>query len=229
MPKKDPFPHDYPSLLETLEKLAAGMVTHGPALGFSAAEITAAGNDAAYARYVHTQQQRLRSASSQWTDWKEIAVNGGEGSSTTVPAFPAVPTATVVAVAPGILLRARANARRAKASPNYSTAIGKALAIEGDVEDTPALDVLRPELVASVAGDQVKVEWVRSAADALEIYVDRGDGKGFQFLAIDTVPDYIDTAPLPGAPTVWQYKAIYRKADAKVGQWSLPISIRVGG
>ena len=50
--------------------------------------------------------------------------------------------------------------------------------------------------------------------------MDRGDGKGFQFLAIDT---------LPGTPTVWQYKAIYRKADAKIGQWSLPISIRVGG
>ena len=93
----------------------------------------------------------------------------------------------------------------------------------------PTLDALQPELVAAVAGDQVKIEWVRSAADALEIHVDRGDGKGFQFLAIDTVPDYIDTAPLPGAPTVWQYQAIYRKADAKVGQWSLPIPIKVGG
>ena len=81
----------------------------------------------------------------------------------------------------GVERFARAARRRAKASPNYSTAIGKALAIEGDIEDVPTLDGLRPELVASGVGDQVKIEWGRSAAEA------RG------------------------------------------GQWCLPISIRVGG
>jgi hypothetical protein len=229
MSKRDPFPHDYPSLLETLEKLAAGLVTHGTALGFSATEVTAAGSDAGYARYVHTHHQRLRSSSTQWSDWKEVLFNGGEGTTTAVPAFPAAPATSVAAVLPGIVLRARANARRAKASPNYSVAIGKALGIEGAEEAAPDLDTLQPELAAELTGGKVKVGWTRGAADALEIHVDRGDGKGFTFLAIDTVPDYVDTEAIPAAPAVWKYKAIYRKADERIGQWSAVVSVGLGG
>jgi hypothetical protein len=229
MAKKDPFPHDYPSLLETLEKLAAGLVTHGTALGFSATEVTASGADATYARYVHTQQQRLRSSAGQWSDWKDVVFNGGDGTTTAVPQFPPVPTPAATAVAPGIVLRARANARRAKASPNYSVAIGKALGIEGTEEVAPDLDLLQPALVATLAGGKVKVAWTRGVADALELQVDRGDGKGFVFLAIDTVPDYVDTEMAPAAPAVWKYKAIYRKADERIGQWSAVVSVGLGG
>lgn len=229
MSKKDPFPHDYPSLLEILEKIAAGLVTHGTSLGFTAPEVAAAGSDATYARYVHTQQQRLRSSASQWSDWKDAVFNGGEGSATALPAFPAAPATAATAVLPGIVLRARANARRAKASPNYSVAIGKALGIEGAEETAPALDTLQPELTAALAGSRVKVGWIRGAADALEIHVDRGDGKGFAFLAIDTVPDYVDTEAIPAAPAVWKYKAIYRKADERIGQWSAVVSVGLGG
>lgn len=61
--------------------------------------------------------------------------------------------------------------------------------------------------------------------------VDRGDGKGFVFLAEDTVPGYTDTAALPasGASAVWKYKGIYREADVQVGQWSDVVSTPVMG
>ena len=64
---------------------------------------------------------------------------------------------------------------------------------------------------------------------ALEIWVDRG--AGFGLLAIDTVPDYLDTAalPAPGQSATWKYKAIYRLNDEQVGQWSDPASIAVMG
>ena len=60
--------------------------------------------------------------------------------------------------------------------------------------------------------------------------MDRGTGT-FAFLAIDTVPDYLDTTPLPapGAGAVWKYKAIYRLKDEQVGQWSDVISVSVMG
>jgi hypothetical protein len=66
--------------------------------------------------------------------------------------------------------------------------------------------------------------------DGLEILVDRGTG-AFGFLALDTIPDYLDTAPLPaaGSSAVWKYKAIYRLADEQVGQWSDVASISVMG
>jgi len=67
--------------------------------------------------------------------------------------------------------------------------------------------------------------------DGIEIWVDRGDGKGFLLSAIDTIPDYLDTAPLPGGwhECRWKYKAIYRLNDEQVGQWSDIASISVMG
>ena len=60
--------------------------------------------------------------------------------------------------------------------------------------------------------------------------MDRGNGV-FVFLALDTFPDYLDTAPLPAADAsaVWKYKAIYRLNDKQVGQWSDVASTSVIG
>jgi hypothetical protein len=73
------------------------------------------------------------------------------------------------------------------------------------------------------------VGWKKQAFDAVEIHVDRG--QGFAFLAIDTIPDYLDTAqlPAPGASALWKYRAIYRLADEQVGQWSDESKITVTG
>jgi hypothetical protein len=59
--------------------------------------------------------------------------------------------------------------------------------------------------------------------------VDRGDGKGFTLLTIDTTPNYTDTQSFPAGKSVWTYKAIYRVDDATVGIWSTPVSVPVGG
>jgi hypothetical protein len=88
----------------------------------------------------------------------------------------------------------------------------------------------KPELTLSlVQGGQVLVGWKRQGMDALRIEVDRG--QGWQFLAIDTVPDYLDTAPLPaaGQSAVWKYRAIYLLDDQPAGQWSDPASLAVMG
>jgi hypothetical protein len=50
-----------------------------------------------------------------------------------------------------------------------------------------------------------------------------------QEIAIDTTPNYTDTQPFPAAPTKWTYQAIYRVGDQRVGQWSAPVSVTVGG
>ena len=59
--------------------------------------------------------------------------------------------------------------------------------------------------------------------------VDRADSKGFVPLTIDTTPNYTDTQPFPVAKAIWTYKAIYRADDRHVGQWSVPVSVAVGG
>jgi len=75
------------------------------------------------------------------------------------------------------------------------------------------------------------INWLKQGMDALELWVDRGDGKGFVFLAIDSIPDYTDTAAMPpaGQSALWKYKGIYIQADQRVGQWSDVVSIPVAG
>jgi len=65
--------------------------------------------------------------------------------------------------------------------------------------------------------------------DICEIEVDRSDSKGFVMLTFDTTPNYTDTTPFPSTPTKWTYRAIYRVGDQRVGQWSKPVSVTVGG
>lgn len=75
----------------------------------------------------------------------------------------------------------------------------------------------------------VDIGWIKQGMDALELWVNRGTG--FVFLAVDSMPDYTDTAPMPaaGQSALWQYKGIYLQADQRVGQWSDVVSIPVAG
>jgi hypothetical protein len=90
---------------------------------------------------------------------------------------------------------------------------------------------LKPVLQIILQAGHPVLSWRKQGMDSLELWVDRGDGKGFVFLAIDTVPGYTDTAalPAPGAGAVWKYKGIYRESDAQVGQWSDVATTTVAG
>ena len=63
--------------------------------------------------------------------------------------------------------------------------------------------------------------------DACEIQVDRGTGT-FVLLTIAMRPGTLDLEPLPATPARWRYKAIYRRADQRVGLWSDVAEITVG-
>jgi hypothetical protein len=83
---------------------------------------------------------------------------------------------------------------------------------------------MKPTLRLSITGGQVEVQWNKGMADAVRIETDKG--AGWQFLAVDTVPDYLDTTPNT-TPAVWKYRAMYIIADELVGQMSDVVSINV--
>src|SRR6266702_2198528 len=89
---------------------------------------------------------------------------------------------------------------------------------------------LKPILNVALKAAHPNVGWTKQGMDGLEILVDRG-ADVFGFLVFDTIPAYLDTAPLPAPRTsaVWKYKAIYRLGNAQVGQWSDVVSIPVAG
>jgi len=118
-----------------------------------------------------------------------------------------------------------------KGSKKYNESMGKALGIEvsatggGGGAEPP-----KPELGIELLGGRPNILWKKGKMDAIRIHVDRGTGT-FEFLAIDTHPDYLDTHPLPelGKSELWRYIAIYLKQDEPVGEWSDPVQISVTG
>ena len=116
-----------------------------------------------------------------------------------------------------------------KSNPNYNTAMGEALGIEGAEKTGPDFSTLKPQITLEISGGQIIVRWnwqgYTSYLDLIEICVDRG--AGYQLVAYDSTPNYTDTTPFPSDAALWKYKAIYRVGDQRVGQWSDEVSITV--
>jgi hypothetical protein len=188
--------------------------------------------DAARFRALVDFNNAIQLAAQAWTAEKKYERDGG-GSAPASQPVPVLPADFPPAVPPGIVARFRALVKRVKACKNYTDTIGQTLGIEGADQAGPDLTTIQPDFDVTLSGNTVSVNWGWGGngawLDMIRLEVDRGDGKGFQFLASDTTPGYTDSTPLPAAPTKWTYRAIYIVGDSQVGQWSKPVSITVGG
>jgi hypothetical protein len=232
MPKSDfvnPKDEAFAAQLQAFKTAIPGYAT---TLGLTPAQVTAQAADADYFSYVLASMQLMRNSATQWTGWKDLVRDGGDpppsGAPTTPPLPPSVP-----AVAPGIEVRFRALVKQIKSSPAYNEAIGNALGIEGSDQTMPDLTTVKPNIDAVISGTHVDIAWgwdgMSAFLDMIELVVDRSDNKGEVLLAQDTTPGYTDTTPFPATPTKWTYRAIYRLGDSRVGQWSKPVTVTVGG
>jgi hypothetical protein len=216
---------------DQLQTFKTTIGSYAATLGIPAAQITAQAADADYYAYVVACRQIMQNASSQWSEWRKLMRDGGPLPPAGAPVAPPVFPAVVPAVAPGIESRFRALVRQIKASPNYNPAIGEALGIEGTEQATPDLSTVQPQFTVTINGGQAFIGWTWQGLSEFlhqcELEVDRGDG--FKFLAQDSTPGYTDTTPFPATPTKWTYRAIFRGGDSRVGQWSNPVSVTVGG
>jgi hypothetical protein len=213
-----------------LQTFKNAIPSYSAALGVSAAAVTAQAADADYFSYVLACQQIMQNGARQWTGWKDLERRGGDLPPSGAPVAPVLPAA-VPAVAPGVEVRFRALVKQIKAQSSYNESIGEALGIEGAQQVGPDYAMLQPNINATINGTHVDIDWNWSGfanfLDQIEIQVDRG--QGFVALAFDTTPGYVDTQPFPAAPVKWTYQAIYRVDDSRVGQWSKPVSVTVGG
>jgi hypothetical protein len=119
-------------------------------------------------------------------------------------------------------LRARALARRIKAHPAYTVALGDLLGIEGP-EDTTNLATSKPTLTAvAKGGGVVEIAFTKSKSDGVNIYSTRAGDAAPVFLARDTSSPYVDNRPLvvAGKPEVREYRAVYILEDQEIGQFS---------
>ena len=210
-----------------LTNLATKIPSYSAALGLAAGDVTSLQNDAAYYHWSFLAQQQIAAYAQQWTTYKNSVRNGSEASLGLLPVAPVLGVAPT-AVAPGVIGRATALVARIKVAPGYTDAIGQALQLIG-ADQTVDVNAMKPVLDVQLDAGQVDINWTKQGMDGIEIQVDRGTG--FVFLAIDTIPNYTDTQPMPaaGQSALWKYKAIYLQADQRVGQWSDVVSIPVAG
>ena len=165
---------------------------HGPTLGLSAGEVSAAVNDARWANYLLGDWvSAVRAFTPATTDAMDAALNGEGAAPQVLPTFSAPPVpAGVTAPPPGLLQRIFALNIRIKATGTYTPAIGTDLGIEGP-EDTTVHPA--PKVNATVEqgpGCQcVRLAFYKYGH--MGVYIEGRRGGAWEFLAIETHSPFV--------------------------------------
>ena len=213
-----------------LDAFAVAAPAFAAKYGLTADDLAALTDGGAAFRRVLAARETFSNFVQSLTGYKNALRDGlPAGQTVAVPTLPTLDLGT--AIEPGIFGRVTAVVNKIKVNPRYTAADGNALGIEGATPAARPADTIKPVLALRLAaGGQVEVVWKKDGHAALELQVDRGDTHGWGFLAVDTQPNYLDTlAPAAGQTAKWQYRAIYRDQDERVGQWSDAVSIAVAG
>ena len=210
-----------------LNNLASKLPNHSATLGISTETVTSVQKDAAMFSYMINLVNSFKAGLSERVSYKDIIKNAPEGTAVgPVPVFNHIAPPTVVPA--GIFIRVRRLVKNIKSNPNYNESIGNDLGIIGAETDEAILE-MKPVLKVKLSAGKPEIIWKKGNADSIDLYVDRGDGKSYVYLANDSAPNYTDTAILSNGANVseWKYKGIYRIKDEQVGQFSDEISVVV--
>jgi hypothetical protein len=205
---------------------------HAAALSLAAGDVTDAQADCDWLIYLlGSWLPVVRSFGESSTNIITEAMTGSGGAAVTLPTFTAPAGGT--AVEPGALNRIFNLVQNIRNNTACTDTIASDLGLFGSEQGAPDWNTFGPVLKVTRAPAGITVGWgwqgKRAFLDMIEIEVDRGDGKGWRFLANDTTPGYVDTEPVPASPVKWQYRAIYRVDDIRMGQWSAEAVVVVGG
>jgi hypothetical protein len=183
-------------------------------LGLLTADVDQVKLDFAWFGYSFGGMKLFRDYSQALTAFKSQLRHGFNGQP--LPAFPSIP-ALDAAPTPAITVgdaqaRFERLVQQIVKSKNYSKTIGEDLGIEAPETPFNPADG-KPELKPTYStGGHPELKWKKGKFQGIEIWIDRGDGKGWLYLDKDMHPDFTDkisTLPAAGASTIWKYKAIY--------------------
>ena len=217
----------YPSRLgdqdNWLDNFALKLPLYGATLGVDPADVTAAVNDALFARYVlGTWLSAVRAFSPSTTDAVEVALSGTGTAPVALPTFTAPPLpAGVTATPPGALNRLFNLIAKMKLSGAFTEAIGTDLGIIGAEDtgkDTPRF---KAELEQGAACQCVRLTFYKYGHTGVYIESRRGSGD-WELLGIDTDSPYLDERPLlaAGQPEVREYRMRFWDKGMANGDWT---------
>jgi hypothetical protein len=228
MPNSTYLPVSESNKLIWLKNFGVKLPLYGTLFGLLPADLTSATNDTAMVAYALDQDEFFKKETAKRVSYKNLLCNGEIGSILGAYPVTAVIPAPPVAVAPGVYKRVAKLVQRIKNNVSYTVAIGEDLGIEAHAGLFAAV-LLKPELTVTKDAGHPLIKWKKGDTSALDLYVDRGDGKGFILLLTAIQPHYTDMFPLPTTATsaLWTYKGIYKTADAQAGEFSNPVGYTV--
>lgn len=210
-----------------LNNFKTRMSQYGAQLGFTAAEITAAANDAAMFQYIVNLKEGCKAAMQSLVALTRNLRNSPQVPMGAIPVLPVAGTAPASVLA-GIFNRVSLTVARIKQHSNYTDAIGQEFDIIAPVSSfNPA--AAKPVLKARVESGYPRLSWSRGQADGICLYVDRRDGAGFVLLDKLVRTNYIDITPLPANTfsVTWDYRARYMIDDDEIGLMSDTVTVSV--
>lgn len=208
-----------------MDNFAEKLPNHAAVLGLTVAQTDAVEADAKNFAAMVTYQNNLKEYGVQVTAFKNVLRDGG-----LLGALPAPPVfSTPDPLVAGIFTRTAQLVQTIKNHAGYTQAIGEDLGIIG-TEIIPDYNSLQPILKYELQSGKPNLIWKKGIASGIKFKVDRGTGT-FEFLATDTIPDFLDKHPLPplGQTAIWRYVAIYMHDDEEVGDWSPVLDVTVTG
>ena len=201
-----------------LNNFSGKLSGYAATFNLAAAEVTDMTVSATIFSFVVNRKRLFTTYASNLVTYTKLLASGAATANVaTFPVPPVVGTVPPLVLA-GIFKRAASLAQRIKNHPNYTTAIGEDLGLEGsDIVIDPA--TIKPLLLLRLQAGHPEIVWQSHRMDGLEIWKDPGTGV-VAMLDVDDAPNYLDLSPLPAPVALWKYKAIYRLGGQQVGQWS---------
>jgi hypothetical protein len=202
--------------------------TYAKTLGISADEITAIQKDFEMYQYIMAMLEAHKQTVNNITAYKNQLKHAvGQQHLGAIPNAPTLATAPA-AVPEGVFDRISKLVKRIKASTNYTDAIGNDLGI---IAPTQTIDIasMQPDLKVMLDAGRPHIKCNKGYADAIDLYVDRKDTKGFTLIGRLLKLDYIDVVSLPANTVLmeWDYKAMYVIGNDNVGLMSPVVSVVV--
>lgn len=213
------------------KNFASKLPTYATKYAIPATDVTDMQKSSTYFTFILDYNNQFKDYSKKLTEYKN-EIRSGNIQNNTPSVLPQPPTFTAppVVVEPSIFDRVVAIANRIKSHIKYTVADGNDLSIESIPKPRRVVDAInaKPILEIHLVQDgHPEIIWSKNGLDALEIHVDRSDGKGFVLCEVDIKPNYTDLFPLPEQPQLWRYKAIYRLDNIVTGFWSDTVNISV--
>ncbi len=212
-----------------LTQFAEALPEHAAILGIDAATVTFVKDSAKFFKYILKTNTAIKKQMNAWVAYKNGFIYKKIGSKVgNLPPLPDITPPAVIITEP-IFAHISLLVGEIKSKETYKESIGKKLGIIGPEIVEPDLNTVQPQITVLSSAHEVFIKWKKARFTSIDIYLDRGNGAGFEYLDNSSRSPYKMPINLPQGTVTekWTFRTIYRIADKQVGLFSNPVFIYV--